>query len=392
MSGWDLPAVAGGGVADEGFGAVAEEFRRNFTERGELGAALTVHVGGRKVVDLWGGTADARTGRAWEADTAVPVMSCAKGMLAVSAHLLAQQGVWDLDAPIAAYWPEFGRHGKERITARMMLTHTAGIPLAERQLTFNQIMAWTPMIEALEEQPPLWEPGTAYEYHAHALGFVLGEVVRRLAGLKPGAYFRRAIGDDLGLRTWIGVPQEELPTLARLVEAEGRPTLPPSDSLIMRALTLHGAVPFPGLDDPHGYNAPDVLTREFPGAGAVSSARGLAALFAAVATGVEGGPRLLGEETVTDAVRPLSGGPTFSGLPDLGARYGSGFLLDSPFRRLLGPRSFATSGAGGQFAFGDDEFGVGFGYVTNRLGASGDVRAQRLIEAVRACVGAPAVA
>ncbi|MFJ5676806.1 serine hydrolase domain-containing protein [Streptomyces sp. NPDC093097] len=377
---------------DEGFGAVAEEFARNFTERGELGAAVTVYVGGRKVVDLWGGTADARTGRPWEAGTAVPVMSCAKGMLGVSAHLLAQQGVLDLDAPIAAYWPEFGRHGKERITTRMMLTHTAGLPLAERALTFEQIMAWTPMIEALAEQPPLWEPGTAYEYHAHALGFVLGEVIRRLTGSRPGAYFRTAIGDPLGLRAWIGVPEEEIPALARLVEAEGRPALPPADSLIMRALTLHGAVPFPGLDDPHGYNAPAVLTREFPGAGAVSSADGLAALFAAATTGVGGGPRLLSEETVTDAVERRSGGPTFSGLPDFGARNGTGFLVDSAFRRLLGPRSFATSGAGGQFAFGDDEFGVGFGYVTNRLGGSGDVRAERLIEAVRGCVGAAAAA
>ncbi|MFI1155585.1 serine hydrolase domain-containing protein [Streptomyces sioyaensis] len=377
------------GTADEGFGAVADAFARNFADGGELGAAVTVFVGGRKVVDLWGGSADDRTGRAWDARTVLPVMSLAKAVISFCVHLLAEQGRLDLDAPVADCWPEFARHGKEGITPRMVLAHTAGIPLAERNLTFEELTAWTPVIRALEEQPPLWEPGTAYEYHAHAFGFLLGEVIRRLTGLTPGRYFRRAVADELGLRTWIGLPQEELPQLARLVEAEGRPPLPSPDLLPMRALTMNGVLPFPGLDDPHGYNAPALLTAEFPGAGAVSSARGLAALYAAVATGVDGGPRLLGAETVTDAVRQQSGGPSWSGLPDLGARWGTGVLLDSPFRRLLGPRSFAHSGAGGQFGFGDDEFGVGFAYTANRMGGSGDQRCERLIAALRTCIGAP---
>ncbi|MFG2527670.1 serine hydrolase domain-containing protein [Streptomyces sp. NPDC048516] len=376
------------GWADEGYGAFADEFARNFAERGELGAAAAVFVGGRKVVDLWGGIADDRTGREWQEDTVLPVMSIAKAVVSILAHLLAQDGQLDLDAPVAAYWPEFARHGKEGITTRMVLAHTAGIPLAERQLTFEELTAWTPVIRALEEQKPLWEPGTAFEYHAHAFGFIVGEVIRRLTGRTPGGFFRAVIGDPLGLRTWIGMPREEVPGMARLVEADGRPPLPSADLLPMRALTMNGVLSFPGLDDPHGYNSPALLTAEFPGAGAVSSARGLATLYAAVATGVDGGPRLLSERTVTDAVTQLSGGPSFSGFPDLGARWGTGVLLDSAFRRLLGPRSFAHSGAGGQFAFGDDEFGVGFAYTANRMGSPGDQRAERLIGALRECVGA----
>ncbi|MGW7635693.1 serine hydrolase domain-containing protein [Streptomyces decoyicus] len=377
------------GWADEGYGAFADEFARNFAERGELGAAAAVFVGGRKVVDLWGGIADDRTGREWQEDTVLPVMSLAKAVVSFSAHLLAQQGALDLDAPVARYWPEFARHGKEGITTRMVLAHTAGIPLVERQLTFEELTAWTPVIRALEEQKPLWEPGTAHEYHAHVFGFLVGEVIRRLTGHTPGAYFRTAIGDALGLRTWIGMPQEEVPRLARLVEAEGRAPMTNLDLLPVRALTMNGVLPFPGLDDPHGYNSPALLTAEFPGGGAVSSACGPAALYAAVVTGVDGGPRLLSEDTVTDALAPLSGGPSWSGFPDLGARWGAGVLLDSAFRRLLGPRSFVHSGAGGQFAFGDDEFGVGFAYTANRMGVSGDQRAERLIEVLRSCVGAP---
>ncbi|WTY57467.1 serine hydrolase [Streptomyces sp. NBC_00440] len=169
-----------------------------------------------------------------------------------------------------------------------------------------------------------------------------------------------------------------------------RPTEPPSvsGSLIMRMVTMNGAFAFPGLDEPHGWNDPELLSAEIPGAGAVSSANGLAALYAAAVTEVDGSARLLTPATVTDAVREVSAGPTWQGF-DTGQRWGSGFLLDSTAPRpLLGPRSFGNDGAGGQFAFGDDEFGVGFAYVSTKMIGYGDARATRLIEAVRDCLNA----
>ncbi|GAA2234479.1 serine hydrolase domain-containing protein [Kitasatospora cystarginea] len=376
------------GWADERFGAVADAFARNFAEHGELGAAVTVFAGGRKVVDLWGGIADERDGRPWTEDTIAPVFSCAKGLVSICAHLLAQEGRLDLDAPVARYWPEFARNGKEAITPRMVLGHRAGLPALDRVLSFEEITEWTPVVHAIEEQQPLWEPGAAHEYHGHVFGFLIGELIRRITGLTPGAYFRKTVGDVLGLRTWIGLPQDELERLARLAEAEGRPPMPGPETLIMRIVTMNGALVFPGLDQPRGWNDPALLTAEFPGAGAVSSASGLAALYAAAATGVDGSARLLTTDTVTDALRELSAGPSWSGFPDLGARWGAGFLLDAPrFRPMLGPRSFGNDGAGGQFAFGDDEFGVGFGYVANRMVGYGDARAKQLVAAVRECLG-----
>lgn len=376
------------GWADERFGAVADTFSRNFAEFGELGAAVTVFVGGRKVADLWGGVADDRSGRPWEQDTAVPVFSCAKGLVSICAHLLAQRGLLDLDAPVARYWPEFAHGGKESVTARMVLGHRAGVPVLDRVLSFAEITAWTPVVRAIEQQEPLWAPGTAYEYHAHVFGFLIGELIRRITGSTPGAYFREAIGDDLGLRTWIGLPPDEVPRLARLTEAGGRPAMPDPESLIMRMVTMNGAFVFPGLDAARGWNDPELLSAEIPGAGAVSSANGLAALYAAAVTGVDGSARLLTPATVTDAVREVSSGPTWQGF-DTGQRWGSGFLLDAEAPRpLLGPRSFGNDGAGGQFAFGDDEFGVGFAYVSNKMIGYGDARATRLIEAVRDCLTA----
>lgn len=376
------------GWADEGYGAVADAFERNFADFPELGAATTLFVDGRKVVELWGGVADEARGRPWQRDTAVPVFSCAKGMVALSVHLLAQEGRLDLDAPVGTYWPEFVRHGKEDITCRMVLGHRAGLPALDASPSFAEIAEWTPVVTALEEQKPLWEPGKAYEYHGHVFGFLLGEVVRRITGLTPGAYFRAAVAEPLGLRAWIGLPAGERDARARLVEAAGRPAMPGPEHLLTRIVTMNGALVFPGVAEPRGWNDPALLAMELPGAGAVASASGLAGTYAAAVTGVDGSRRLLSPDTVSGLVREVSSGPSWLGL-DMGVCWGSGVLLDSAsFRPLLGPRSFGNDGAGGQFAFGDDTFGVGFAYVANRMVGHGDDRANRLITAVRSCLDA----
>ncbi|MFB6891417.1 serine hydrolase domain-containing protein [Kitasatospora sp. NPDC056327] len=380
------------GWADEGFGAVADAFARNFADFPELGSAVTVHAGGRKVVELWGGTADERTGRPWEADTLVPVFSCAKAVVSVCAHLLAQRGRLDLDAPVARYWPGFARNGKQAVTTRMVLAHRAGVPALDAVLTFDEVAAWTPVVRAIEEQRPLWEPDTAHEYHGHVFGFAVGEVIRRITGLTPGTWFRETLAGPLGLDVRLGLPAAELPRLARLAEAGGRRPMPGPEHLLTRIVTMNGALVFPGLDEPHGWNDPALHAVELPGAGAVASATGLSALFAAAVTGVttpDGGHRdaLLTPATVADATREISSGPGFLGF-DAGARWGSGFLLPSPaFRPMLGPRSFGNDGAGGQFAFADPDFGVAFAYTANRMIGHGDPRADLLVDAVRTSLG-----
>jgi CubicO group peptidase (beta-lactamase class C family) len=114
------------GTVAPGFERVREEFERNLRERDELGAACAAYVGGEKVVDLWGGVRDARSGAPWQEDTVVVLFSTSKGLAAMTLALAHSRGLLDYDERVAAYWPEFAAAGKENVTVRQLLGHEAG--------------------------------------------------------------------------------------------------------------------------------------------------------------------------------------------------------------------------------------------------------------------------
>jgi CubicO group peptidase (beta-lactamase class C family) len=372
-----------------------DEFARNFRDRGDVGAGCTAYVDGRVVVDLWAGTADRRTGRPFEHDSATVIFSCTKGVMAVCAYLLVQDGRLDLDLPIAYYWPEFAQAGKERITVRHALAHRAGLSYLDTDLTLDDVVAWDPVIRAIEIQRPHTAPEDGHAYHAATIGWLIGEVVRRITGLSPGANFRAVLGDPLDLDTWIGLPAD-----ARDQVAWMEPPLPDDDSEfakgfarlanepnLVRAMSLGKAFAFPSADGQVTFNDPVIQAAEIPGAGGISSAASLARLYAACVTGVDGGAALLTPGSIADGLRVQSAGPQLTGQPDDGARWGTGFQIASaPAQPLLGPTSFGHTGAGGQLAFGDADHRASFAYLTNQMGGYGDARARSLVEALRSAI------
>ena len=383
------------GDVEDGFGSVRDEFARNFRDRGDVGAGCTAYLEGRKVVDLWAGVADRRTDKPFEHDTATVVFSCTKGIMAICAYLLVQEGRLDLDAPIARYWPEFAQAGKESITVRHALAHRAGLAYLDTDLTLDDVAAWDPVIRAIEIQSPHHAPEDGHAYHASTVGWLIGEVVRRITGRSPGANFRAVLGDPLGLDTWIGLPAD-----ARTHVAWMEPPLPDDDSefargfarlanepSLVRTMSLGRAFAFPSADGQVTFNDPVIQAAEIPGAGGISSAASLARLYAACVTGVDGRPALLTPASITDGLRVQSAGPQLTGQPDDGARWGTGFQISSaPAQPLLGPSSFGHTGAGGQLAFADADHGASFAYVTNQMGGYGDARARSLVEALRSAV------
>ena len=232
------------GATAPGFDAVREAFATNFTDGAEIGAALSVYLHGEKVVDLWGGVADPQEARPWQRDTLQAVYSTTKGATSACALLLAQRGELDLDAPVAAYWPEFAAEGKRDIPVRWLLTHQAGLPALDRPLALADALAWDPMAEALAAQRPSWIPGTEHGYHALTYGWLVGEVVRRVSGRSLGTFFRTEIAEPLGLDFWIGLPKPEEHRVARIIEP-GPDTQPPRTSTSYRNRCATSSPPTP---------------------------------------------------------------------------------------------------------------------------------------------------
>src|SRR5688572_29339414 len=208
------------GFVESGFEGVRAAFRTNFEQHGEVGAAFALHVEGKKVVDIWGGTADVKTSRPYAEDTLQLVFSTTKGATAMCANLLIERGLLDVDAPVAQYWPEFAQNGKENIPVRMLLNHQAGLYTVDTAPAYADTLRWDPIIEALAAQKPLWEPGTAHGYHALTYGWLVGEVVRRITGKSIGAFFQEEFAKPLGIEFWIGLPKEQHERVAPLVAAE----------------------------------------------------------------------------------------------------------------------------------------------------------------------------
>jgi len=382
-----------GGVED-GFGPVADVFAANFMDAGERGAAVVLYAHGKRVVDLWGGVAD-RRGRPWVQDTPAIVFSVTKGVLAICAYQLVGQGRLDLDVPVARYWPEFAAHGKAAVSVRMLLSHRAGLVALDQDLAFDEVLAWDPVIRAIEAQAPMWRPGTAHSYHTITYGWLVGEVIRRITGASPGEFLRTELAGPLGLDLWIGAPDSVIERAAWLEPPMSDPD-PVLGAVIAswfanepvadRAGSMGGAFGFPLTDGQVTFNDPAIQRAEIPGANGMATAEGLARLYAACVSEVDG-RRIMTTGQIDDALVAQSVGQQVFGPPDRGERWGTGFALDSPpAQPLLGPRSFGHAGAGGELAFGDDAYRVGFGYVNNQMGGIGDARASRLTAAVRSCL------
>ena len=92
----------------------------------ETGLQVAVIKDGQPAVDAISGLADPRSGTAVSTDSLFCAGSTAKGVAASVAHVPAERGELDYDLRVAEVWPEFASHGKDTVTLRHVLQHTAG--------------------------------------------------------------------------------------------------------------------------------------------------------------------------------------------------------------------------------------------------------------------------
>lgn len=311
------PAVHG--HCDERFTAVRTALEENFRDRGELGAAVTVTVGGEVVVDLWGGWADTARTRPWQRDTLVNVWSTTKGPTALCAHILADRGLLDLDAPVARYWPEFAAAGKDKVLVRHLLSHRAGLSGLREPHSLQQLCDWELTTRRLAATEPWWEPGTQSGYHAFTYGFLVGEVVRRVSGLLPGAFLEREVTGPLGIDFRIGLPEQEAARAAELVH-------PPAASSSEQAARFRQLPPaaLAALANPvvgaSEANTAEWRAAEIPAANGHGTARAVAALYGIFAgRGAYDGHRILSPRRPSGCARGRAAAATWCSAPGSGA-------------------------------------------------------------------------
>jgi len=372
-----MPEVEIHGRCDARFARVREAFAENFRARDEVGAALALALEGELVVDVWAGHVDLARTRPWQRDTLVNVYSTTKGVTALAAHRLVDEGKLDLDAPVAKYWPEFAQAGKGALPVRWLLSHRAALPAVRKLLPNEALYDWEAMTSALAAEAPWWEPGAAHGYHAVTFGWLVGEVVRRIAGKSLGTYVRDAFAKPLELDFHIGLAEREHGRVADILE------LADPEGVTARAFLNPPSMAL-------GPNVPAWRSAEIPGANGHGTARALATLYGRAALGD-------GSVISRDAIERCRGEQSRGDDLVLGVstRFGLGFMLRQESHeggRCLGAGAFGHPGAGGSLAFADPERRLGFGYVMNRMGPRIllDDRAIAAVEAANACLGGPA--
>jgi len=376
-----------GGWVEARFEPVLDAFAENFDRRGEVGAAVCVYLHGHPVVDVWGGVADAATGRPWESDSVVVVYSSTKGVTSVCANLLIERRRIDPAAPVAQYWPEFAAGAKASITVAQAMSHQAGLPLVEGEYTLGEALSWDPMVRALAAQTPIWPPGTRHGYHMRTFGWLVGELVRRVDGRTIGTFWRDEIAEPLGLDFWIGLPEEIEPRVATLV--------PPKRDLgaLLQEFgpDLLLARVFSNPSGLFGYNemwnTRAIHAAELPSSNGIGDARSLARMYASCIGEVDG-MRTLQPSTVAAATVEQACGKDEVLMTD--SCFGLGFMLGTSFGAANRPSAFGHAGAGGSLSFADPDVGLAFGYVMNdlRFEPNGDPRSEELVREVYRCLDA----
>jgi CubicO group peptidase (beta-lactamase class C family) len=330
----------------------------------ERGMQVAVYTRGELAVDAVAGIADPATGRRVESDTPFYNFSIVKGAAATLAHMFVERGAFGYDTPLVDLWPEFGAHGKQKVTVRHVLSHTAGVPGIPLTTTPEDLCDWDKMCAAIADSELWWEPGTKIGYHAYTFGYLVGEVIRRATGKPTSQVLLEEVSGPLsvGDELYFGMPGSEQHRLAVLEDGEV------ADGGVMAAmppdLPMFKAGPLTVFPTAKLGNRADILAADIP-AGGKTSARAIARMYAALLGEVDGA-RLISPARLREATAvAMSGTDAIFGMP---TKWGLGYAIGGLGSGSDGSTSvFGVGGAGGSFACGDTASGIAFAVTKNRL-------------------------
>jgi CubicO group peptidase (beta-lactamase class C family) len=284
-------------------------------------------------------------------------------------HRLVDRGLIDYDTPVAEYWPEFGANGKADITVRDVMRHRAGLSQLNGvskadlldHVAMEERLAAAPVNRILYGKPA---------YHALTYGWLMSGLGRAVTGKGMKDLIREELAEPLntdGLH--LGRPPVDSPTrAAQILAPQGTFSNPVFNFVAPRVAALQysgafGSMYFPGMKAVVQGDIP-FLDSEIPAANGVTTARGLAKMFAAIANG----GRIDGTQFLSQAlVAGLTGKPSL--FPDRNIFVPLSFHLG--YHSVPCPPGFMPgfghAGLAGSVGWADPATGLSFGFVHNRL-------------------------
>jgi CubicO group peptidase (beta-lactamase class C family) len=389
-------APASVGMDADALDAMVAEFERTQGE-GKLfhGAQMAVYRGGKRVLDVGGGLARVRTREAVRPDSLFVLFSATKGLAGLAMLMLFERRKLHYDEPVTKYWPEFAREVPEKaaVTIRHVMSHRAGFPLGPRWLDAEKWGDRAAIRKAMEEVRLRFTPGERNAYHAMNYGHMLNELISRIDGRDCGAFLQGEVFGPLGLRDLhLGLPADEA-LEARVAWCYNEINLSPGKSAARATGVVSGghepqaggpqpdAEPI-GPDIPgqsrrppqryahipemwHEFNWPETHRAVLPAAGAIGTARDLAALYSVLSQGgARGEVALVTRDGLAIATTPTNRDGDKDGTIGFPIRWALGFHVGMHGRGST-LRTFGHAGAGGQIGFADPDRELAFAFATN---------------------------
>lgn len=380
------------------FAEVKQAFEYNFEHDIEVGASFCAYVDSERVVDLWGGYKDRERSNLWQEHTLVNLYSTTKGLTCLALAALLDDGVLAVDMQVSKLWPQLVA-AQDGLTLGEMLSHQGGLAGLSEPITTADLYNWPKMIRLLEQQTPLWAPGTDVGYHAMTWGYLLGEMVRRSTGQTLAEVFatrvvqplqadlQLAVAPDvpLDVATMIGPNHARPLSTSSVNQVEGSAQEPVQEPAPLSAMVMTNPIVRPYQD------ASSAAWRqaEIAAANGQGNARSVATLYAAAGLGGElQGTKITSQAAIEALCAPLVSSDQIDLVLGYGLNRGSGFILNTNAQYGPNAAAFGHSGAGGSIGFADPTAGVAVGYAMNQMqpGAVETTRAARLISALYDCL------
>ena len=371
--------------AAPGFERVRDLFRSQFLPSETvpaIGASLAAFRQGELILSLSAGHRDIARTVKWTPDTLVNIWSATKGVTGIAMGLLVDRGQVRYDLPVAKYWPEFAANDKSTITVSQLMSHQAGLPGFAEPTTLEDFYDWDVVTRRLAAQAPMWTPGTVNSYHAMTVGFMAGEIIRRVSGLSIGAFIARELAIPLSIDLYVGLPFTLEDRVAPIVAppSGGELSLEGAPREAVAAMT--NPTKTPTLPNSRAWRAAQI-----PAGNGHATALALAKLYGALANGGEiDGVRLLSCETI--AAMSATQTTRVDLLQGFAPLWSNGFTGNPA--GIYGPSksAFGHPGWGGSFGSADPVTGVAVGYVINQMseGIAGNPHASALCGMIHECL------